>query len=106
MTDGLSPETLAAQALGTIDSASGAVSPPIHLSLPPSLIGRSISSGRHRDPETLGVVRLRDCRQGETSPSLKRYDFVGRCGLLREHLRIDELAVLGLEICLGDPTGH
>ena len=30
MTGGLSPETLAAQALGTIDPASGAVSPPIH----------------------------------------------------------------------------
>ena len=30
MTNGLSPETLAAQALGTIDPASGAVSPPIH----------------------------------------------------------------------------
>jgi cystathionine gamma-synthase len=30
MKDGLSPETLAAQALGTIDPASGAVTPPIH----------------------------------------------------------------------------
>ena len=30
MGDGYSPETMAAQALGTIDQASGAVSPPIH----------------------------------------------------------------------------
>ena len=43
---------------------------------------------------------------GETPRSLKRHDFVGRYGLLREHLGIDELPVLGLEIRLGDPTGH
>jgi hypothetical protein len=77
MTDGLSPETLAAQALGTID--------PTRL---------------------LAVLWLRDCRLSEKPVSLKRYDFVGRCGLLREHLGVDELPVLGLEIRLGDPTGH
>ena len=42
MTDGLSPETLAAQALGTIDPASGAVSPPIH----PSTIYEQNADGR------------------------------------------------------------
>ena len=41
-----------------------------------------------------------------TCARLKRYDFVGRRGLLREHFGIDELGVLGPEIRLGDPTGH
>jgi hypothetical protein len=43
---------------------------------------------------------------GKFSVSLKRHDFVGGYGLLREHLGIDELPVLALEIRLGDPTGH
>jgi hypothetical protein len=73
----MSPETLAAQVLSTID--------PTRL---------------------LAVLWVRDCRLGETPLSLKRYDFVGRYGLLREYLGIDELPVLGLEIRLGDPTGH
>jgi len=72
MTDKLSSETLAAQALGTT-----------------SLL-------RHD----------RYAIAGWAKQSLKRYDLVGRRGLLREHLGIDELAVLGLEIRLGDPTGH
>ncbi|PYN40535.1 MAG: cystathionine gamma-synthase, partial [Candidatus Rokuibacteriota bacterium] len=44
MTDGLSRETLAAQALGEIDQASGALSPAIH----PSTIYERSPDGSYR----------------------------------------------------------